>query len=108
MLSPYVVDENNYARIGLAWKDGKTYAQLLRLDGKFDKKLPIKKEEFSKGLDTTELANTFQLIALQQQIEDVSNQIVQLDLGIQEILKDQQNDRIGLYYSAISLLVESR
>lgn len=28
MLSPYIVDENNYARIGLAWKDGKTYARL--------------------------------------------------------------------------------
>lgn len=28
MLSPYVVDENNYARIGLAWKDGKTYARV--------------------------------------------------------------------------------
>lgn len=28
MLSPYVVDENNYARIGIAWKDGKTYARV--------------------------------------------------------------------------------
>lgn len=28
MLSPYVVDENNYARIGLAWKDGATYARV--------------------------------------------------------------------------------
>ena len=88
-------------------KDGKTYAQLLRSDGKYDKKLPIKKETFSKGMNRTELANALQLKVLQQQIEEMSNQIYQLDLGIQEILKGQQNDRIGLYYSAISLLVES-
>lgn len=88
-------------------KDGKTYAQLLRPDGKYDKKLPIKKESFSNGVDSVELANALQLKVLQQQIEEISNQIVQLDLGIQEIIKGQQNDRIGLYYSAISLLVES-
>ena len=28
MLSPFMVDEDNYARIGLAWKDGKTYARV--------------------------------------------------------------------------------
>lgn len=88
-------------------KDGKIYAQLLRSDGKYDKKLPIKKETFAKGIDSTELANALQLKVLQEQIVDISNQIFQLDLGIQEILKGQQNDRIGLYYSAISLLVES-
>ena len=44
MLSPYVIDEDNYARIGLVFKDNKTYARVkastLTEDDKDDDKAP--------------------------------------------------------------------
>lgn len=91
----------------LTQENGKTYAQL-RVDGKYGKKLPIKKEVFHKGIDPTQMANALQMQALQDQIEDVANQLVLIDGSVREVLQGQQNDRIGLYFSGLSLFLESR
>lgn len=91
----------------LTQENGKTYAQL-RVNGKYGSKLPIKKEVFRKGIDPTQMANALQMQALQDQIQDVANQLVLIDGSVREILQGQQNDRIGLYYSGLSLFLESR
>ena len=91
----------------LTQENGKTYAQL-RLNGKYSSKLPIKKEVFRKGIDPTQMANALQMQALQDQIQDVANQLVLIDGSVREVLQGQQNDRIGLYYSGLSLFLESR
>lgn len=91
----------------LTQENGKTYAQL-RVNGKYGSKLPIKKEIFRKGIDPTQMANALQMQALQDQIQDVSNQLILIDGSVREVLQGQQNDRIGLYYSGLSLFLESR
>ncbi len=110
----YVVDasENTLKAIEsgalkLTQENGKTYAQL-RVNGKYGSKLPIKKEVFRKGIDLTQMANTLQMQALQDQIQDVANQLILIDGSVRKILQGQQNDRIGLYYSGLSLFLESR
>ena len=91
----------------LTQENGKTYAQLIE-NGKYSKKLPIKKEVFRKGIDPTQMANALQMQALQDQIQDIAEQLVLIDGSVREVLQGQQNDRIGLYYSGLSLFLESR
>lgn len=91
----------------LTQEHGKTYAQL-RVNGKYGSKLPIKKEIFRKGIDPAQMANALQMQALQDQIQDVTNQLILIDGSVREVLQGQQNDRIGLYYSGLSLFLESR
>lgn len=91
----------------LTQENGRTYAQL-RVNGKYGTKLPIKKEVFRKGIDPTQMANALQMQALQDQIQDVTEQLVLIDGSVREVLQGQQNDRIGLYYSGLSLFLESQ
>ena len=91
----------------LTQENGKTYAQLCE-NGKYGSKLPIKKEVFRKGIDPTQMANALQMQALQEQIQNVTDQLVLIDGSVREILQGQQNDRIGLYYSGLSLFLESQ
>lgn len=91
----------------LTQENGMTYAQL-RVNGKYGSKLPIKKEVFSKGIDPTRMANALQMQALQDQIQSVADQLNMIDSSVREVLQGQQNDRIGLYYSGLSLFLESR
>jgi hypothetical protein len=91
----------------LTQENGRTYAQL-RVNGKYGSKLPIKKETFRKGIDPTQVANALQMQALQDQIQAVTDQLVLIDGSVREVLQGQQNDRIGLYYSGLTLFLESR
>lgn len=90
----------------LTQENGRTYAQL-RINGKYGSKLPIKKELFRKGIDPTQMANALQMQALQDQIQDIAHQLFLIDSSVREVLQGQQNDRIGLYYSGLSLFLES-
>lgn len=89
-------------------KLGNTFAQLKQADGKFGKKLPIKKEEFSQGIDLVQAANTIQMKALQQQLDGIAEQITVIDGRAKEVLRSQQNDRIGLFRSGMALYLEAR
>lgn len=91
----------------LTQENGRTYAQL-RVNGKYGSKLPIKKEVFRKGIDPTQMANALQMQALQDQVQSITNQLFLIDGSVREILRGQQNDRIGLYYSGLSLFLESK
>lgn len=89
-------------------KSGQMFAQIRNANGRFGSKLPIKREEFAKGIDPVQMANSLQLKALQQQMQIIADQIYMIDYSVQEVLQGQQNDRIGLYYSGMSLFLESR
>ncbi len=91
----------------LTQENGKTFAQL-KVNGKYGSKLPIKKEVFSKGIDPTQVANALQMQALQDQIQAVTEQLVMIEGSVRDVLQGQQNDRIGLYYSGLSLFLEAR
>lgn len=91
----------------LTQENGRTFAQL-RVNGKYGSKLPIKKEVFRKGVDPTQMANALQMQALQDQLQTVTEQLVLIGGSVREVLQGQQNDRISLYYSGLSLFLESR
>jgi len=89
-------------------KSGKVFAQIREASGKYGSKLPIKKEVYAKGLDPVQVANAMQMKALQEQLQQVSEQIAMIDQSVREVIQGQQNDRIGLYYSGLTLFLEAR
>lgn len=89
-------------------KSGKMFAQIRESNGHYGSKLPIKKEVFSKGIDPIQMANALQMRALQEQVQQITQQIAVIDLSVKEVIQGQQNDRIGLYYSGLTLYLEAR
>ena len=89
-------------------KSGQMFAQIREANGHYGSKLPIKREVFRKGIDPVQMANTLQMKALQDQVQALSNQMIAIDRSVKDVLQGQQNDRIGLYYSGVALLIESR
>ena len=87
---------------------GKMYAQIREANGRYGSKLPIKKEVFAKGIDPIQMANALQMKALQEQVQQIANQIAVIDHSVREVIQGQQNDRIGLYYSGLTLYLEAR
>ena len=87
---------------------GKMYAQIREANGHYGSKLPIKKEVFAKGIDPIQMANALQMKALQEQVLQIANQIAVIDHSVREVIQGQQNDRIGLYYSGLTLYLEAR
>ena len=87
---------------------GKMYAQIREANGHYGSKLPIKKEVFAKGIDPVQMANALQMKALQDQVQQIANQIAVIDHSVREVIQGQQNDRIGLYYSGLSLYLEAQ
>ena len=87
---------------------GKMYAQIRQANGNYGTKLPIKKEVYAKGFDPVQIANAMQMKALQDQIQQVSEQIALIDQSVGEVLLGQQNDRLGQYYSGLTLYLEAR
>ncbi len=88
-------------------KFGNTYAQINNA-GKFGKKLPIKREDIAGDINPVDAANSLQLKAIQNQLEDLASQISVIDTRVKEVLQGQQNDRIALYESGMSLYLEAR
>ncbi len=89
-------------------KSGKVTAQIVHADGTFGDKLGIKKETFCQGLNPVEMSNALQMMALQEQLQEVTNQIISIDRSIKDVLQGQQNDRLGLYYSGLAMYLEAR
>lgn len=86
---------------------GKTYAQF-RNGSRYGKKIPVKKEEFCQGIDPVQMANAMQMRAIQSQLENMTEQLSLIDSSARQILQGQQNDRIAMYYSGLSLYLEAK
>ena len=95
-------------KIKLTTSKGKTYAQLLDEHGRYSTKLPIKKEAFAKGIDPAQMATAMQMKAMENQLEQISEQLNMINSSVKEIVQGQQNDRIGLYYSGVALYLEAQ
>lgn len=89
-------------------KTGKMTAQVRQADGTFGTKLAIKKETFRQGLNPVEVGNALQMMALQDQLQEMTNQIISIDRSVHDVLQGQQNDRLGLYYSGLAMYLEAR
>lgn len=92
--------------IKLAKEKGHVVAQV-KENNRYGKKLPIKEEIYIDGPTSLEVMNACQLQNIAESIQELSLQIAALDENIKEVLRGQQNDRLGLYYSGVSLYIEA-
>lgn len=99
--------KNGLARLDCD-KNGKLFAQLRMSNGHFGEKLEIREEYLHTAADPIQIAEAVQMIALQEQLNQVSEQLNIIDNHIHDVLQGLQNDRIGLYYSGVSMFIESR
>lgn len=90
----------------LVEENGSLFAQF-RDNGRYGKKLPIKKEYYKNSITVEQISISLQLKTIQDSLHVISNQIKTIDRSVREIIKGQQNDRIGIYYSGVALYIES-
>ena len=89
-------------------KDGKTFAQVRNSNGYFGEKIPVRTEEFAQGINSAQMANAFQMRAIEDKTEELEEQMVSLNGTAKTILQGQRNDRIGHYISGCNLYLQSR
>ena len=87
---------------------GKTYAQYRQANGQYGSKVPVKRQAYGANVDPIQVANAMQLRAIQQQVEEMTEQVVALNQSVQDVLQGQQNDRIAQFFSGYSLYMEAR
>lgn len=81
------------------------YAQIRESNGHYGEKVPIRREEFSQGIDPIQMANAMQLRALQTQVKEMQDCITLIDLNVRDVVRGQQNDRLALYQSGLELFL---
>jgi len=107
--SDKLLDDIEKGKIKLSTeKSGKMVAQVREANGRYGKRLGIKKQVYSKGVDPVQMANSLQLRALQEQMENIESQLGLLSGRVTDVIKGQQNDRISLYYSGLALYLEAQ
>ena len=89
-------------------KDGNIYAQLRKSNGKFGKRLPIKKELEESGVTVDELQMALQVKAIEEQLHKIVAVLEDIDKKVKNVLQGQHNNRKGLFYSGLSLFIESK
>lgn len=65
------------------------------------------KKDCLKGIDVGQIAVAMQGMAIQKQLTQISEQMIELTFGIDDLKAGQINDRVGLYYSAEFLYREA-
>ncbi|MBR4896231.1 MAG: hypothetical protein IKZ41_07375 [Clostridia bacterium] len=88
--------------------DGEIFAQLLNSDGKYGQKLSIKEELRNKDISSQAAEHALQMEAIRIQLERIVDSIEQLENSVSRVIDGQQNDRIALYYSGLSLYIEAQ
>lgn len=88
-------------------KDGLVYAQLRGEKGRFGKPLPIEKQLEEQGITAEQLQVALQIDAIREQLESMISALKNIEGRVTEIIQGQHNDRIGLFYSGLSLFSEA-
>lgn len=89
-------------------KTGEIYAQLRNANGHFSKRLPIKKELAEEGVSEEALQMALQMEAIKAQLQHIIEGMREIEGRVTDVIQGQRNDRIGLFYSGLSLYVEAR
>lgn len=101
------MDDYKNGVIKLAREKGNLVAQI-KNNGKYGEKLPIKEEVYLDGPNSLEVMNAFQLQNIADCLERLSEKVQAIDENVKDVLKGLQNDRLGLYYSGVSLYCEAK
>ena len=88
--------------------DGKIYALLRGEKGQFGKPLPIEKQMEEQGISAEQLELAIQMEAIRSQLESMISTLKTIEGRITDVIQGQHNDRIGLFYSGLSLYTEAQ
>lgn len=88
-------------------KAGEMFAQLREANGRYGKKIPIKEQIVSQGLNPLEVQNAMRTQAIQEQLEQIVVTLQEISEGVSEIKQGQHNDRLGLFLSGQALYLEA-
>lgn len=83
-------------------KNGNMYAQLRDENGKYSKKLNIKEQ-----INETDLILASQLNSIQNLLIEIVDTLEDIENSVNDVLSGLHNDRVGLYYSGLSLYLEA-
>ena len=89
-------------------KNGELYAQLRDMGGHYSDKLSISEKLEENGISTKEVEMALQTQAMRNILVKLVEMLGDIGEHVCDIIRGQQNDRIGLYYSGMSLYVESK
>lgn len=90
-------------------KDGGFYAQLRNTETKrLSSKLSITEELGEEGVDAAALQAALQMEAIKKQLATIIQSIQEIEGKVTEVIQGQRNDRLGLFYSGLSLYVEAK
>lgn len=87
--------------------EGEIFAQLRQSNGHFGSKLPIKKELHEEGLSVESVEMALQMEMIKDQLKSIVETMQSIEGRVVEVLQGQHNDRIGLFYSGLSLYAEA-
>ena len=87
--------------------DGELFAQVRNANGKFGKRLPIKKELAKEGVTAMDLQMALQLQQIKDQLNDIIDSLQEIEGKVVGVIQGQINDRVGLFYSGLSLYLEA-
>lgn len=114
--SRYVVDLDDGLKEAISSGDikldtnsaGEIFAQLRDEKGNFGKRLPIKEELIEQGVSVEAVELALQMYVIRDQLKEIISALSSIEGRVTEVLKGQQNDRLGLFYSGLSLYIEAR
>lgn len=87
---------------------GEIFAQLRDDKGHYGKKLPIKEELIEQGVSVEAVELALQMDVIRDQLKEIISALSSIEGRVTEVLQGQHNDRLGLFYSGLSLYIEAR
>lgn len=87
---------------------GEIFAQLRSDDGHYGKKLPIKEELIEQGISVEAVELALQMNVIRDQLKEIISALSSIEDRVTEVQQGQHSDRLGLFYSGLSLFIEAR
>lgn len=88
--------------------NGEILAQMRQCNGQFGGMLPIKEELLEEGISAEALQLALQMDAIKAQLNTIIDVIQEIEGRVADVLQGQRNDRVGLFYSGLSLYYEAK
>ncbi|TDP53705.1 hypothetical protein [Aminicella lysinilytica] len=88
--------------------DGYLFAQLRQGNGRYGKKLAIKEELQEERISADALQLALQMDAIKTQLDTIISTMQEIEGRVADVIQGQRNDRVGLFYSGLSLYYEAK
>ena len=88
-------------------KDGKKMYAQIKENGKYGSKLSISEELENKDISIDDVTFAAELSSIKEQLKEMTNMLEDIEGYVFDTLNGLHNDRIGLFYSGLSIYVEA-